>query len=214
MGNLTAAGYTVIQSKLCGFDKGSKSDAFPTSYKGMAAAPDIARNLNRSVVGIHAADILRVSAWAKTQYGKGPIATVATGQLHSAALHAALLEPTATGAIASIANAASYEEIATSLLYTQNAEWSHIFNVLAHYDLPDLHATLASLSPPVPQIILEPVDSQDRPLSLAAAEPTFAFAAKTAERAHANFMVSVQPVGGTGLALLDFLESLPGVLHV
>lgn len=32
------------------------------SYKGMAAVPDIARNLNRSVVGYHAAELVRVSA--------------------------------------------------------------------------------------------------------------------------------------------------------
>ena len=34
----------------------------------------------------------------------------------------------------------SYEAIATSLLYAQNSEWMWIFNVLAHYDLPDLSA--------------------------------------------------------------------------
>ena len=32
------------------------------SYKGMAAVPDIARNLDRSVVGYHAAELVRVSA--------------------------------------------------------------------------------------------------------------------------------------------------------
>ena len=57
----------------------------------MAAAPDIARNINRSIVGIHAADILRVSRWVTTTFGAPPLATVATGMLSPAALHASLL---------------------------------------------------------------------------------------------------------------------------
>ena len=65
--------------------------AIPFRYKGMAAAPDIARNINRSIVGIHAADILRVSRWVTTTFGAPPLATVATGMLSPAALHASLL---------------------------------------------------------------------------------------------------------------------------
>jgi hypothetical protein len=114
--NLSAAGYTVIHATVCGFDKPRR--AFPITYKSMAAIPDIARNLNRSVVGIHAADILRVAEWVRSTYSSRPVATVATGQLHSAALHAALLgQPGAVGALALLENTASYEEITASLLY-------------------------------------------------------------------------------------------------
>jgi len=80
--NLTQAGYTVVQPTLCGFiGKNASHGAFPKSYKGMAAVPDIARNLNRSVVGIHAADIVRVSKYAQQRFGR-PVATIVTGELH------------------------------------------------------------------------------------------------------------------------------------
>ena len=82
IGNLTQAGYTVVQPTLCGFiGKNASHGAFPKSYKGMAAVPDIARNLNRSVVGIHAADIVRVSKYVQQRFGR-PVATIVTGELH------------------------------------------------------------------------------------------------------------------------------------
>ena len=82
IGNLTQAGYTVVQPTLCGFiGKNTSHGAFPKSYKGMAAVPDIARNLNRSVVGIHAADIVRVSKYVQQRFGR-PVATIVTGELH------------------------------------------------------------------------------------------------------------------------------------
>ena len=50
-----------------------------------------------------------------------------------------------------VLNQSGPQAIATSLLYSQNAEWSFIFDVLSHYDLPDLSAALAAapaLAPP------------------------------------------------------------------
>ena len=43
------AGLVVVEVSVCGF---GGDDAFPSSYKGMAACPDLAQNLNRSIVGV------------------------------------------------------------------------------------------------------------------------------------------------------------------
>jgi hypothetical protein len=179
----------------------------------MAAAPDIARNLNRSVVGIHAADILRVAAWVKQHLGAAPLATIATGQLHSAALHAALLSTgedqsaaTAVGALALVGNTASYEEITTSLLYAQDAEWSFIFNVLEHYDLPDLSAALAEAGT-TSQLIYGPVDALNRELNASSVAQCFAFADLTSKKVggRAKFAATASGPEGLSAAILEFL---------
>ena len=197
---LTDAGYTVVSATLCGF---GEHDAFPTSYKGMAAVPDIARNLNRSVVGYHAAELVRVSAWVKQHFGALPFATVAGSELHSAALHAAVIAGRhTTGALALIGCTVSYEAIATSLLYLQNSEWMWIFNVLAHYDLPDLSAAVGG-----PQLILSPVDAAGEPLNETVAERTFGFARKHVALTLAGVGNSTS-VSAVSTALLPFLAGL------
>lgn len=48
---ITGAGFVAVEVTVCGF---GEDKAFPTSYKGMAACPDLAQNLNRSIVGVSA----------------------------------------------------------------------------------------------------------------------------------------------------------------
>ena len=55
--------------------------------------------------------------------------------------------------------------IAVLRRYSEASEWSFIFNVLAHYDLADLAASLA----PLPQLVYQPTDANNKPLSPAAA---------------------------------------------
>ena len=52
---VTGAGFVAVEVTVCGF---GEDKAFPTSYKGMAACPDLAQNLNRSIVGVSADSLL------------------------------------------------------------------------------------------------------------------------------------------------------------
>lgn len=178
---LAQAGYRVIQASVCGFAQGDA--AFPGSFKSMAACPDIAQNLNRSIVGVHAADIVRVSSWARGSQGgsRRVLATVVANHLYSAAMHAALLAPGSTGALVALQPIASYADLASSLHYYQGAEWSWIFDVLSHYDLADLSAALS----PLPQLVVNAAAANGSALPLDGAERAYAFAADSyARRGH------------------------------
>ncbi len=123
----------------------------------------------------------------------------------AAALHAAIIEPGCTGGLAQLSNTASYEHITMPVHYAQDAEWSFIFNVMSHYDLPDLAAALASAG--VPQLVAGATDSLGAALPQTNVSAAFEFAAETARQAKATLRL----VGGTGApdkALLDFLRGL------
>ena len=206
---LNGAGYSTVTMSPCGF---GKDDAFPSSYKGMAACPDLAQNLNRSLVGVHAADIVRGITWLGGNFmGSLPLATIATGELHAAALHAAVLEPGSTGAVIQIGNQANYQEIANSLTYSQASEWSFIFDVLSHYDLPDVAAAIA----PVPQLVYGATDSNGTPLSAAELANVYSFTESVYSAKEASSKLRVVPAASISAdptdeakAVLSFLASL------
>eukprot|EP01079_Euglenida_sp_SAG-EU17-18_P005006 gene5006-900_t len=204
---LSEAGLSVVELTPCGF---GKDNAFPQTYKGMAACPDLARNLNRSVVGIHAADIVRAAEWVRSSGAglAGPLATVATGQLHSALLHAALASPGSTGAVALVGNQARYADIASSLIYSQRSEWSFIYNVLSHYDLPDLSAALG----PLPQLVYGPTDANAKPMSPDGVSSAFNMTKNVYAALGVSNKLTVTPwdatPSGSLKAVTDFIDSL------
>ena len=88
-----------------------------------------------------------------------------------------VVEGAGIGALAMVADTATYESIASSLLYAQDAEWSFIYNILAHYDLPDLSAAL--LGPPesavncVSQLVVAPVNARNQLLNASEVARTY-----------------------------------------
>jgi dienelactone hydrolase len=188
---LVKAGYIVAAPSLCGL--GELGDAFAGSYKAQAACPDMAQQLNRSIVGIHAADIVRVAQWvASGSSGDGGmgkvVATVAFDQLASAAIHAAVFSASASstekegkhlasvGSVAVVGAVSSYASIVDSRHYNQDSHYASIFNVLSHYDLPDL---LAAICQPTPHqrasLVLAPVDPMLSPLNSSQAGAAYQF---------------------------------------
>lgn len=140
-----------------------------------------------------------------------PLATVATGQLHAAALHAALLTPGCTGAVIQANNQANYESIASSLTYSQSSEWSFIFDILSHYDLTDVEAALA----PLPQLIYAPTDANGKGLNEADTNDTFAFAKQVYASVGATQHLQIVPSTARpdpdqrNKAVVSFLRGLP-----
>ena len=143
--------------------------------------------------------------------GAPPLATVATGQLHAAALHAALLTPGCTGAVLQANNQATYESIASSLTYSQSSEWSFVFDVLSHYDLTDVEAALA----PLPQLIYAPTDANGNGLNEAGTNDTFAFAKQFYASVGATQHLQIVPSTARAdsdkrnKAVVSFLRGLP-----
>ena len=178
------------------------SDAFRTQESGLV---DVAFNLNRSIPGFHAADVVRAAvALATPGYLPGAaattiVATVSTNDTAAAVLTAALVTaagvpgpapspgggtrrqgPTRAllGDVAVLSSVASWEMTVTSARYDMSAYYSFVYGGLAHFDLPDMLAALvaAPSSPPVRVMVGQPLDAQRRPLSRSAAEQAYGFA--------------------------------------
>lgn len=90
--------------------------------------------------------------------------------------------------------------------YAQNAEWSFIWNVLSHYDLPDLSAALAAAK--LPQLIYAPLDALDEALNESAAAEAFEFAVQTSQAKGGVFQVVAAGTQPMGEAVLGFLRGL------
>lgn len=167
------------------------------------AAGDLAQALNRSVVGIQAADVLRVSSYIRTRLpstggddGIVVVGTIAQNQTLSAALHAALVGgKAAVGSVVSINNVVSYQAYATEKYYSLTDYFAFVYGILEHYDLPDAFAALASSGDEASQqltgatsstrcLVINPTDALHCPISARAATAAFTFANKA--HAHSN----------------------------
>ena len=103
----------------------------------------------RSVVGIHAADVLRVARYASRVLGLTVRAVMAHEQLTSAVLHAAVVSPADVANVAMIGAVASYEMAARSRLYDVRDDYAQ---VRATGRTP-LSASLASVDSQAPAVI-------------------------------------------------------------
>eukprot|EP01052_Picozoa_sp_SAG31_P025630 SAG31_NODE_2257_length_6072_cov_3.006864_3_plen_590_part_00 len=179
---LQAAGFAVILVDICGFGSfaDKSGDAFglfevpSRAYRTKESHPvDAMYNLGRSVVGLHAADVVRSALVANSTMEMQVVATVAANETAAAVLAAALISPLTTGDVALISNVAAWSEIALSPRYDMSAYYSFVFGGLRHFDLPDVVAALNSSV-----FIAQPLDGERRPLNLTRANDVFRFAKK------------------------------------
>ena len=223
-----AAGFAVVLVDLCGFGTAADSagDAFglfdlPSfDFRVKLAQPvDASFNLNRSIVGFHAADVLRAALAASTRgtllVGRDGsaldlevVATLSANETAAAVLAAAAVargagRPALIGGVALLGSVASWASIVTAPRYSMVAYYSFVFGALRHFDLPDLAAALA----PAPVLVALPLGpgSKARPVApLNASEAGAAFA--FARRQHAG--LSLASVGSPATLTADVLRWL------
>jgi dienelactone hydrolase len=120
-----------------------------------------ALSAGRSIVGVQAADVVRLVRHLAARpdlWGEAPRA-IARGELGSVLLHAAAFEPRISG-VALIGTLRSFDELATTRHYDPRFIAGGVGGMLAEYDLPDLAAALA----PRPLLVLNPVDAAGKPV--------------------------------------------------
>jgi len=202
---IRARGYTVILVDPCGFGTlGDKAgDAFGLFtlpdrglYRVHLSTPvDVAFNVNRSLVGYHAADIVRAAAAVATAgilKGQPPrrvVATISANETAAAVLSAAVITQqekesrvqsmmegggkprSLLGAVAVLSSVASWADIIGRERYALPAYYSFVFGVLKTFDIPDLCGALHG-----PVFIAAPLDAEQRLLSQESAQREYAFA--------------------------------------
>eukprot|EP00039_Didymoeca_costata_P002094 m.57479 g.57479 ORF g.57479 m.57479 type:complete len:914 (+) comp11111_c0_seq1:86-2827(+) len=174
-------GYLVAVVELCGF--GQTSGAFSSGISGRGqAAEDMAHEIGRSIPGIHAGDIVRVSSFLlKKPYVSSIDMSISFDAIDVAVLHALLARPDlAPPKIALVAPRATLSAAAKARFYDTSDYYSWVFGVLQYYDLPDLvAATVENLSS---VMILGPVDELKHAITVGEANQTYEFAASMASK--------------------------------
>ena len=163
---IAQAGYLVVAPDLPG--TGELSD---DEFRGDAYLEGVSLNIwfagvliGRSISGIQATDISRVTSFAESLSGANPsvMAGVARGTLGDPLLHAAAMDPR-LGAVAVVESLLSYKHLATREYYSPALMVSAVPGALAHYDLFHVAASLA----PRPLALIRPVDHQAEPATAA-----------------------------------------------
>jgi dienelactone hydrolase len=132
-------GYTVVAPDLPGTGETLPKINYPGAL-GYGA-----QLIGRSMVGIHAGEIVRVTRFVKNLPGLNAesIQAVTSGELCPALLHAAVFEPV-IGSVALIGSPVSYVNIATTRFnaFSLSFSWG-VAGALTAFDLPDLAASIA-----------------------------------------------------------------------
>jgi dienelactone hydrolase len=132
-------GYTVVAPDLPGIGETLPKINYP------GALSYGAQLIGRSLVAIHAGEIVRVARFVKNLPGLNAqsIQAFTSGELCPALLHAAVFEPV-IGAVALTGSPVSYVNIATTRFNTFSLSFSWgVSGALTAFDLPDLAASIA-----------------------------------------------------------------------
>ena len=203
LASVRAAGFAVVLVDVCGFGTlaDHAGDAFglfdlPShDYRTKESHPvDAMYNVGRSLVGLHAADVLRAARWTQDVMKMRVVATVSANETAAAVLAAALISTASTageaahgsnvaggravamaaapplGNIAVVSSVVSWSSMALSPRYDMSAYYSFVFAGLKHFDLPDMAAALN-----VSVLVVQPLDALRRPLNQSAAAAAFKF---------------------------------------
>jgi dienelactone hydrolase len=141
---LMREGFTVLATDILG--TGEMGNA---AFRGDAYIDNVSYNMwytamlvGRSIVGIQAADVVKLSHWLIQERGMAEIFGLARGEMSPVLLHAAAFDR-AISRVALISPYGSYRAIATSRFYSPKFVYSMVPGALTGYDLPDLAASLA-----------------------------------------------------------------------
>jgi hypothetical protein len=157
---------------------------------GGGAVVDVAVNVNRSVVGIHAADVLRAAHAALAAVPSSSIAaTIAANDTAAAVVSAMLLAGSGTtsrgakpapllGDVALLDSFATWESLARSYRYGMTSYYAWVHGILSHFDLTDMIAASSTLEGEKPPriLILRPQDANNVPLHVNVTQEAFKFA--------------------------------------
>lgn len=180
---LVKQGLTVLAPDLLGV-----GELISDRFKGDAAIGGISYNIwftaaltGRSIVGVHAADLIRLVNTIKQVAPHEEIWGVARGEMGPSLLHAAAFDPRINRA-AIFGMYSSYQAVADRERYNPKFVYSMVPGALRAYDLPDLAAALA----PRPLILANFADTNGHPLDQAAMNAASAVASRYYEANHAT----------------------------
>jgi hypothetical protein len=137
-------GFTVLAPDLVGIGETGSGD-----FQGDSFIGGMSHNLwyssiliGRSIVGIRAGDVVRLTRLLQKQSTASEIYALARNEMSPVLLHAAAFDPT-IGRVAIINSYASYRSLVTNRFYNSSFIHNAVPGVLQAYDLPDLAACLA-----------------------------------------------------------------------
>eukprot|EP01116_Phalansterium_solitarium_P015376 TRINITY_DN3393_c0_g1_i2.p1 TRINITY_DN3393_c0_g1~~TRINITY_DN3393_c0_g1_i2.p1 ORF type:complete len:575 (-),score=201.98 TRINITY_DN3393_c0_g1_i2:118-1842(-) len=200
---LVMAGFVVAAADVSGVGEAGPGWTGGEQGYGETYVEFLATYLNRSVVGIHAHDIVSVSRFLRMRPDVSSVTLVANETLSEAALHAAVFDADMAG-VALVHPLVSYEQTASVEFY-YSPPWSQVFGVLAHYDLCDLAATLA----PTPLLLVAPRDATGAEASAQLLSYSFnsTSAAYTAKGAASKFLIAPDAEQTAEQVLFAWLKS-------
>eukprot|EP00927_Polykrikos_kofoidii_P054896 TRINITY_DN49240_c0_g1_i1.p1 TRINITY_DN49240_c0_g1~~TRINITY_DN49240_c0_g1_i1.p1 ORF type:complete len:852 (+),score=98.40 TRINITY_DN49240_c0_g1_i1:652-3207(+) len=181
---LLSRGLIVVVAGLCGFED---EELWRDGLREFAPLL-----VGRTHVGFHAAEVLRVVAFASAVLHASRVVLMATGGATAAVTHAALHVPprvqrTAVHAqsrversflagIVLVRGICCYADVATAELH--RLPWQmQMHGVLDHYDLPDLLASVAHSRPGLQVLVLHPLGASGRALPSRRARQVYELAA-------------------------------------
>jgi hypothetical protein len=154
-------GFTVLAPDLLGHGEIALSDTF---RGGGAFIGNVSYHVwhlsvltGRSIAGIQAGDVVRLTQLLKNSYNMSEVYAVAERELSPVLLHAATFEP-AISHVALLKPYSSYRAIVNTQYYRPDFLYSTVPGALTAYDLPDLAAAIA----PRPLAILNVTDGAGR----------------------------------------------------
>jgi hypothetical protein len=140
------SGFTVLAPDLIGTGEVGPGEAHVSYYANGSGLPYsnwfASMLIGRSIVGIQAGDITRLTALLKKKYLVKEIYGIARRELAAVLLHAAAFDTTITR-IALIEPYSSYRSIVMNQFYNPDFIYSLVPGALEGYDLPDLAMSLA-----------------------------------------------------------------------
>ncbi len=158
---LVKQGLTVLAPDLLGV-----GELISDRFKGDAAIEGISYNIwftaaltGRSIVGVHAADLIRLVSMVKQGSPQEEIWGMARDEMGPSLLHAAAFDSRIAGA-AIVGMYSSYQAVTDGERYNPKFVYSMVPGALRAYDLPDLAAAVA----PRPLLLTNFVDSNGQPL--------------------------------------------------
>jgi len=198
---LVRKGYAVLAPDLIGTGELKTDSVF-----GDAQIEGISYNvwftsvlIGRSIVGIQAADIIRLSKTAEKQFPGAEISVIAKGEMHASVLHAASFYKKISR-VALLDSYSSYAEIVSNAYYKPAYVFSMVAGALQSYDLQDLAASLA----PRKLLVAGRVNANGKSVN-SQEDQTIALIKKGYQLSKANDQLQiVQKVGDT--QLLEWIE--------
>lgn len=183
-------GFTVLAPDMIGLGEMGPGDFRGDSYiEGVSYNVWFASMLiGRSIVGIRAGDVIRLTRLLNKDYNINEIYGVAIKEMSPILLHAASFDPTITR-IALVEPYSSYKSIAMNRYYSPGFVHSLVPGALPAYDLPDLASTLA----PRKLMMAGITDGNGKKCDLKSIREDIDFIKKVYQNTNANAQLEIKP---------------------